>query len=96
MPIESITEGLSRDEQQTRYSGVVNEQVHFMARDAKAREIRSVENMGDSDSSKPKAEMQSDTTTKTDIVDKNVVVFTRYDSEGREINRVPAEYDARG
>jgi len=90
MPIESIAAALSLNEQQMNYNSGVNEQVRVVEQNAKAREVRPVEDAGDS--SKPKAGMQDETTTETTVDDKNVIVFTRYDSEGREINRVPPGY----
>ena len=94
MPIESIAAGLSLNEQQINYNSNVNEQTRVIEENAKAREARPVENTGDS--AKPNARMQYETTTKTTIEDKNVIVFTRYDSEGKEINRVPPGYDGKG
>ena len=94
MPIESIAAGLSLNEQQINYNSNVNEQTRVVEQNAKARESRPVEKTGDS--TKPNARMQYETTTKTTIEDKNVIVFTRYDSEGKEINKVPPGYDGKG
>jgi len=94
MPIESIAAALSLNEQQTNYNNTVNDQARVVEQNAKAREVRPVEDAGDS--SKPKAQKQDETTTETIIDDKNVIVFTRYDSEGKEINKVPPGYDERG
>lgn len=96
--LESSAAGLGLNEQQTNYNNTVKDQARVVEQTAKAREQRPVENAGDS--SKPKEpEMQSETTTKTIIDDRNVIVFTRYDSHGREINKVPPGYaplDERG
>ena len=94
MPIESIASALSLNEQQTNYNTGVGEQVRFVEQNARARETRPVEDAGDSPEAK--AEAQYETTTKTVIDENNTIVFTRYDSEGREINRVPPGYDEKG
>ena len=94
MPIESIAAGLSLNEQQVNYNSGINEQVRAVEQNARARELRPVEDAGDS--SKPKERTQEQTTTKTIIDEQKVVVFTRYDSDGREINKVPPGYDAKG
>jgi hypothetical protein len=95
MSIETIAAGISLNEPQMNYNNSV--QAGVVEQNAKAREVRPVEDAGDSP--KPKAGTQDGTTTKTVIDDENVVVFTRYDSEGKEINRVPPGYaplDERG
>jgi len=91
MPIESIAAALSLNEQQMNHNNGVNEQVRVVEQNAKAREVRPVEDAGGS--SRPQAGTQDETTTETTIDDKNVIVFTRYDNEGKEINKVPPGYD---
>lgn len=90
MAIESIAAGLNLNAQQTNYNTGVNEQGRVVEQNAKAREVRPVEDTGDS--SKPKAGANNETTTETIIDDNNVIVFTRYDSNGKEINKVPPGY----
>ena len=92
--IESIAAALSLNEQQINYNSGVNEQVRAVEQKAKAMEVRPVEDAGDS--SKSKAGTQDETTTKTVIDDKNTIVFTRYDSDGKEINKVPPGYNEMG
>ena len=94
MPIESIAGALNLNEQQMSYNSIVNEQVRAVEQEAKAREVRPVEDAGDG--SKAKAGKRDETTTKTIIDDQKVVVFTRYDSDGNEINKVPPGYDEMG
>ncbi|HDZ24781.1 MAG: hypothetical protein JRJ86_08035 [Deltaproteobacteria bacterium] len=88
--LESTAAGLGLNKQQMNYNNTVNDQARVVEQNAKAREQRPVEDAGDS--SKPKAWTQDKTTTETIIDDENVIVFTRYDSDGREINRVPPGY----
>ena len=88
--LESTAAGLGLNEQQMNYNNTVNDQARVVEQTAKAREQRPVEDTGDS--SKPKAGTEAETTTETIIDAENVIVFTRYDSEGREINRVPPGY----
>ena len=94
MPIESIAGSLSLNEQQISYNSGINEQVRAVEQNSKAREVRPVEDAGDS--SKAKEGKRDETTTKTIIDDQNVIVFTRYDSDGNEINKVPPGYDQMG
>ena len=94
MPIESIAGALNLNEQQISYNSIVNEQVRVVEQDAKAREVRPVEDAADS--SKAKQGKRDETTTKTIIDDHSVVVFTRYDGDGNEINKVPPGYDKMG
>ncbi len=92
--IESIAAALSLNEQQINYNSGVNEQARAVEQNAKARELRPVEDAGDS--SKAGAGKQDETTTETIIDDENTIVFTRYDSEGKEINKVPPGYNEMG
>ena len=94
MAMETIAGSISLNEQQMNYNSDVNAQAQAVDQNAKAREVRPVEDSGAS--AKTKTGTQSETTTKTTIDDKNVVVFRRYDSDGKEINKVPPGYDARG
>ena len=94
-PIAEVAGTVSRlNEQQVNYNSTIAAQAQVVDENAKAREVRPAEEAGDS--AKAKAGTQSETTTKTTIENKNEIVFTRYDSEGKEINRVPPEYDAKG
>ena len=94
MEIAGVAGATSLNEQQVNYNSTVAAQAQVVDENAKAREVRPAEEAGDS--AKAKAGTQSETTTKTTIENKNEVVFTRYDSEGKEINRVPPEYNAEG
>ncbi len=91
--ISAIAGSTNLNEQQVNYNSTVAAQAQFVEEDAKAREVRTAEETGDS--AKTKAEAQSQTTTKTTIENKDIV-FTRYDAEGKEINRVPPELNASG
>ena len=94
-PMAEVAGTMSRlNEQQVNYNNTIAAQAHVVDENAKAREVRPAEEAGDS--AKAKTGTQSETTTKTTIDDENVIVFTRYDSEGKEINKVPPGYDARG
>jgi len=94
-PMAEVAGTMSRfNEQQVNYNSTIAAQAQVVNENAKAREVRPAEEAGDS--AKAKAGTQSETTTKTTIENKNEVVFTRYDSEGKEINRVPPEYNAEG
>ena len=94
MGIETIAGAINLNEPQMSYNSTVNAQAQAVEQNAKAREMRPVENIADS--AKPKEGAQNPTTTETVIDDENVVVFTRYDSEGKEINKVPPGYDEMG
>ena len=94
MAMETIAGAISLNEQQMNYNNIADAQARVVEQNAKAREVRALENAGDS--SKPKARTQNETTTETTIEDNNVIVFTRYDSEGKEVNKVPPGYDGRG
>lgn len=94
-PIAEVAGTIGRlNEQQVNYNSTVAAQAQVVEQNAKAREVRPTEETGDS--AKAKAETQFETTTQTTIDDDNVIVFTRYDSEGKEINKVPPGYDAKG
>ena len=83
------------NEQQVNYNSTVAAQAQVVEQNAKAREVRPTEEAGDSANAKAGTQSQT-TTTETTIDDENVVVFTRYDSEGKEINQVPPGYDETG
>ena len=94
-PIAEVAGTVNRlNEQQVNYNSTVAAQAQVVDENAKAREVRPAEEAGDS--ARAKAETQSETTTETTIENKNKIVFTRYDSEGKEINRVPPELNASG
>jgi hypothetical protein len=92
--ISAVAGTTNLNEQQVNYNSTVAAQAKVVDENAKAREVRPAEEAGDS--AKAKAGTQSDTTTKTTIENKTDIVFTRYDSEGKEVNRVPPEYNAEG
>jgi len=92
--IAAVASTTNLNEQQMNYNSAVSAQAHVVEQDAKAREVRPAEEAGDS--AKAKARMQEDTSTKTTIENKNEIVFRRYDSEGKEINRVPPSTRATG
>jgi len=92
--IAAVASTTNLNEQQMNYNSTVSAQAQVVEQNAKAREVRPAEEAGDS--AKAKARMQSETTTQTTIENKNEIVFTRYDSEGKEINRVPPDYKAEG
>jgi len=94
MVIEATAGAISLNEPQISYNSNVSAQAQVVEQNAKAREMRPVEDAGDS--AKPKAGTQENTTTRTIIDEEKVIVFTRYDSEGKEINKVPPGYEARG
>ena len=98
--ISAIAGATNLNEQQVNYNSTVAAQAQFVEEDAKAREVRTAEETGGSakakgDSAEAKAEAQSQTTTKTTIENKDIV-FTRYNAEGKEINRVPPDYNVEG
>ena len=90
MSMETIAGGLGLNEQQMNYNNIADAQARVVEQNAKAREVRPVEDTGDS--SKPKARTQNETTTETTIEDKNVILFRRYDDEGNMTNEVPPGY----
>jgi hypothetical protein len=92
--ISAVAGATNLNEQQVNYNSTVAAQAQFVDENAKAREVRPTEEAGDS--AKAKAETQSQTTTKTTIENKTDIVFTRYDSEGKEISRVPPELNTSG
>ena len=89
--IAAVASTTNLNEQQMNYNSTVSAQAQVVEQNAKAREVRPVEDAGGS--SRPQAGTQDETTTETTIDDKNVIVFTRYDNEGKEINKVPPGYD---
>jgi len=91
MGVGAIASAISQNAPQIDYNSNVSAQAALVEGQNQAREVRPVENTGDSAGAK--AGTQSDTTTRTIIDDQKVVVFTRYDSEGKEINKVPPGYD---
>ena len=90
MEIAGVAGATSLNEQQVNYNSTVGAQVHAVEQDAKAREVRSTEEAGDS--AKAKAETQSEGTTKTTIEDEGVILFRRYDDDGKMTNEVPPGY----
>ncbi len=94
MPIEPIAAGLNLNEPQMNYNSGLNEQTRVVEQNAKTREMRPVEDT--TESLQSKARSREETTTKTIIDEQKVIVFTRYDSEGKEINKVPPGYQGNG
>jgi len=92
--ISAVAGATNLNEQQVNYNSTVAAQAQLVDENAKAREVRPTEEAGDS--AKAKAEAQPQTTTETTIENKTDIVFTRYDSEGKEISRVPPELNASG
>ena len=84
--IESTAAGLGLNEQQSNLNNVIKEQVHFVQKDDKTREMRPVENA--EESPEPKMDLQGETTTKT-IIEEQQIVIERYNKEGELVNRVP-------
>ena len=88
--IAGIASATNLNGPQTSYNSTVAAQAQAVDENAKAREVRATEESGDS--ANAKLETQSEGTTKTDIVDKNVVLFRRYDDDGNMTNEVPPGY----
>ena len=87
--LETSSANLRLNEQQTNHQATLNEQVHLVRENDKARETRQVENMDDSTKSK----MNPDTETRTDtIIVDNQVVVEKYNSDGELVNVVPPGY----
>lgn len=83
---ESIAAGLGLNEQQSNLNSMIKEQVHFVQKDDKTREMRPVENA--EDSPELKMDLQEETTTKT-IIEENHIIVERYNKEGKLINKTP-------
>ena len=95
--ISAVAGATNLNEQQVSYNSTVAAQAQIVEEDAKARDVRTAEGTGDSAKTKAGTQpQQPQTTTKTTIENKTDIVFTRYDAEGKEINRVPPEYNAEG
>lgn len=84
--IESTAAGLGLNEQQSNLNNIIKEQVDFVQKDDKTREMRPVENA--EDSPEPKMDLPGETTTKTTIEENNIIV-ERYNKEGKLVNKVP-------
>ncbi len=87
--IESTATGLGLNEQQTNYSNVIKEQVHFVQRNDKMREKRPVENA--EGSPEPKMDLQEETTTNT-IIEENQIIVEKYNKDGELVNKIPPGY----
>ena len=87
--IESTAAGLGLNEQQTNYNNNVKEQVHFVQRNEKTREDRTVENANDTP--EPKMDFQEETTTKT-VIEENTIIVEKYNKDGELVNKVPPGY----
>jgi len=84
--IESTAAGLGLNEQQSNLNSMIKEQVHFVQKDDKTREMRPVENA--EDTPELKMDLQEETTTKTTI-EENHIIVERYNKEGELINKTP-------
>lgn len=84
--IESTAAGLGLNEQQSNLNSIIKEQVDFVQKNDKTREMRPVENA--ENSPEPKMDLQEETTTKTTIEENNIIV-ERYNKEGKLVNKVP-------
>ena len=87
--IESTATGLGLNEQQTNYSNVIKEQVHFVQRNDKTREKRPVENA--EGSPEPKMDLQEPTTSNTTIEGRHIIV-EKYNKDGEMVNKIPPGY----
>ena len=88
--IAGIASATNLNGPQTSYNSTVAAQAQAVDENAKAREVRATEKSGDS--ANAKLETQSEGKTKTTIEDNNVVLFRRYDDDGKVINEVPPGY----
>ena len=88
--IAGIASATNLNGPQTSYNSTVAAQAQAVDENAKAREVRATEKSGDSANAKLKT--QSEGTTKTTIEDNNVVLFRRYDDDGKITNEVPPGY----
>lgn len=84
--IESTAAGLGLNEQQSNLNNIIKEQVDFVQKDDKTREMRPVENA--EDSPEAKMNLQEETTTKT-IIEDNHIIVERYNKEGELVNKIP-------
>ena len=84
--IESTAAGLGLNEQQLNLNNVIKEQVNLVQENDKTKEMRPVENA--KDSPEPKMDLKEETTTKTTIEERHVVV-ERYNKEGDLVNKIP-------
>ena len=88
--IAGIASATNLNGPQTSYNSTVAAQAQAVYENAKAREVRATEKSGDS--ANAKLETQSEGKTKTTIEDNNVVLFRRYDDDGKITNEVPPGY----
>ena len=88
--IAGIASATNLNGPQTSYNSTVAAQAQAVGENAKAREVRATEKSGDSANAKLKT--QSEGTTKTTVEDNNVVLFRRYDDDGKITNEVPPGY----
>ena len=88
--IAGIASATNLNGPQTSYNSTVAAQAQAVDENAKAREVRATEKSGDS--ANAKLETQSEGKTKTTIEDNNVVLFRRYDDDGKITNEVPPGY----
>ena len=84
--IESTAAGLGLNEQQSNLNSMIKEQVDFVQKNNKTREMRPVENAEDSPG--PKMDLQEETTTKT-VIEESKIIVERYNKDGELVNKVP-------
>ena len=88
--LESTAAGLGLNDQQSNLNNIIKEQVHFVRRNDKTREIRPVENAEGNPETKLKG--QEETRTDTTIDENNRIVVEKYNKEGKLVNKTPPGY----
>ena len=87
MAIESISEANFSNQQQQL---VINEQIFLKNESDKSNQVRITEKL---DSFKNETNKREETTSKMDIDENKIIVFTKYDENGKIITRVPPNYN---
>ena len=99
MPVETLAASSGHNQTQYTQQTVIANQVSFknnMDKLVKERPTERIDSSMDDNLKRDKpTDTSIETTTKTDIDENNVVVFTRYDSKGKEITRVPPNYKSK-
>jgi len=88
--IAGIASATNLNGPQASYNSTLAAQAQAVDENDKAREVRATEESGDS--ANAKLETQSEGTTETTIEDKGVILFRRYDDDGKMTNEVPTGY----
>ena len=88
--IAGIASATNLNGPQASYNSTLAAQAQAVDENAKAREVRTTEESGGS--ANAKAETQSEGTTETTLEDKGVILFRRYDDDGKMTNEVPPGY----